>query len=106
MQQPSIIDRCTNMNGSLRGEIRERLAAALRDPTQETWEAAYSIIVAYPARNQTLWQAWITVDPGAPLIGPMNGKPWASIPDKLTLRRAVEVALRERDTRLRVGKEG
>ena len=105
-RKPALIDRVNNMWGPLNGDVRARLAAVLRNPTQATWRAAYSIVVAHPGRVATLWQAWGAVDRRAPVVGPRDGEPWPRIPDKMTLRRAIETALRARDARLQAQKGG
>lgn len=82
------------MFGSLNTECRGRLEAVLDNPTEETWDEAYSLIVGKDGFT-TLWQAWVKVDPAAPRSGPaddMAGKRirgWPSIPDQLTLYRAL-----------------
>ena len=90
----AFVDDCRNMFGSLNAECRGRLEAVLDNPTEETWDEAYSLIVGKDGFT-TLWQAWVKVDPAAPRSGPadeMAGKRsrwWPSIPDQLTLYRAL-----------------
>ena len=90
----AFVDDCRNMFGSLDAECRGRLEAVLDNPTEETWDEAYSLIVGKDGFT-TLWQAWVKVDPAAPRSGPrddMKGKRisgWPSIPDQLTLYRAL-----------------
>jgi hypothetical protein len=82
------------MFGSLDSVCRGRLEAVLDNPTEETWDEAYSLIVGKDGFT-TLWQAWVQVDPDAPRFGPSEdfaGKRihgWASVPDQLTLYRAL-----------------
>lgn len=82
-----IIANCRNLFGPLDGECRARLRAVLRNPTEETWEDAYSLIISVNPLS-TLWQAWTAIDPTAPRSKPCDG-PWPKIPDVVTLRRAI-----------------
>lgn len=89
MKTAAIIDKCENVFGRLRAPERARLKAVLRNPTQETWDNAYSLIISGRIpRVHTLWQAWIHIDPSAPRSKPLEG-PWPKIPDEITLRRAI-----------------
>jgi len=82
------------MFGSLDAECRGRLEAVLDNPTEETWDEAYSLIVGKDGFT-TLWQAWVKVDQAAPRSGPAEDmaskriRGWPSIPDQLTLYRAL-----------------
>jgi hypothetical protein len=93
------IDYCRNMFGPLNDECRKRLEAVLRNPTARTWDNAYSLIVGADG-FMTLWQAWIAVDPLAPLTGKLTDQHgrviegWSRIPDQLTLYRALRYATR------------
>ena len=90
----AFVNDCRNMFGSLNAECRGRLEAVLDNPTEETWDEASSLIVGKDGFT-TLWQDWVKVDPAAPRSGPaddMAGKRirgWPSIPDQLTLYRAL-----------------
>lgn len=66
----------------------KRLQAVLDNPCQETWNAAYSIVIGGEYHDFTLWQAWVAVDPDAPRSVPLEG-PWPCIPDQFTLYRAI-----------------
>lgn len=90
----SYLDETTNMSGPLTGEARDRLIAVLANPTQETWDDAYSLIVN---RNRflTLWRAVLAVDPTFLRSKPEG--PWARVPDYDTLCRAIEYAAKEND---------
>lgn len=90
----AFVDDCRNMFGKLDAECRARLEAVLENPTEETWDDAYSLIIGKDGFT-TLWQAWVKVDPDAPRTGPSEdfaGKRlsgWSRIPDQLTLYRAL-----------------
>ena len=95
----SILDRCTGMRDrSLPDRVRARLEAVLHNLCQETWDNAYSIIVTGGVNSKTLWQAWAAVDPEAPRSKPLEG-PWPRVPDQITLRRAIKLALNEQAVR-------
>ena len=89
-----IVKKCRNMFGPLNAECRARLEAVLKDPTPDTWDDAYSLIVGADGFT-TLWQAWIKVDPFAPRTGPSYDQHgtrktgWSEIPDQFTLYRAL-----------------
>jgi hypothetical protein len=99
-----IIDRATNMFGSLNDDCMARLRAVLDDPTAETWDDAYSLMVN-GSTMKTLWQAWIAVDPSAPRAGVVAtggelqqqtaAQRWPRVPDKFTLYRALLHAINE-----------
>ncbi len=90
----AFVNDCRNMLGSLEAECRGRLEAVLDNPTEETWDDAYSLIVGKDGFT-TLWQAWVKVDETAPRTGPAEdfaGKRlhgWSKFPDQLTLYRAL-----------------
>jgi len=87
----AVVDRCSNYFGPLVDkDLRTRLQAALDNPSQETWEDAYSIIVS-GSTGMTMWQAILAVDPDFPRSKTMDG-PWPKIPDQLTLYRAIRHA--------------
>jgi hypothetical protein len=85
----AFVAKARNLFGPLAGEHRERLEAVLANPTEQTWDDAYSLIVG--GGFKTLWQAWIAVDPSAPRSKPLE-EPWPKIPDQLTLYRALKEA--------------
>ena len=92
----TLVDRCTNVHGPVGGEARRRLAALLRGPvTVEQWNRDHGLLVAWPCRAATLWQAWMLIDARAPRT--VWGGVWRSIPDSFTLRRAIVAALALRD---------
>jgi hypothetical protein len=86
----AFVGSCTNIFGFLKPDVRRRLEAVVANPTQRTWDNAYSIIV----RGEdmlSLWQAWLAVDPAAPHSKPSDA-PWPRVPDQLTLYRALRHA--------------
>lgn len=100
-----LLDQCRNGYGEpLRPDYREWLEAVLMAPSDSTWEKAHRVMVT---PRQTLWQAWIAVDPSAPRRGPTRigaaGKlleSWPRVPDTFTLLRAIRSALAtDRDVR-------
>jgi hypothetical protein len=84
------LGRTSNVFGALEPDIRKRLERVIANPTQRTWEDAYSIIIC-ARKFSTLWQAWVAVDDSAPRSKPCDGK-WPRIPDQLTLYRAIKHA--------------
>ena len=92
----AFVARARNMFGPLKGDVRERLEAVIANPTEETWDDAFSIILN--GKLMTLWQAWIAVDANAPRTGKrtdQHGKViqnWQRVPDQLTLYRAIKHA--------------
>lgn len=87
----SLIDQCTNLYGPLPAKIRQRIRAVLENPCQETWEEAHALIISETGM-MTLWQAWIAVDPKAPVSRPCD-RSWPRIPDPFTLYRAIRLAV-------------
>lgn len=80
----------SNLFGALSPDLRNRLAAVMANPTQATWEAAYSIVL-HGNTFTTLWQAWLAVDPNAVRSKPCNS-PWPRVPDQMTVYRAIRHA--------------
>lgn len=57
-----LLDMATSHYGDLAAETRERLLALIGNPTVETWDAAYDIIIDSRTRNGlglTVWQAML-----------------------------------------------
>lgn len=100
------LDDLSNVFGKLNADVRKRLLAVLKTPTQATWSNAFSIILRNDTgRVSTLWQFWIAVDPTAPKVGPsyddnMKMGRWARIPTQeelfWILRTAATMAAKER----------
>lgn len=87
----SYLDQTTNLFGRLSGDVRERLVAVLANPSQETWDDAYSIIVN-SSRFITMWQAVLVVDPSFPAFKDSDGL-WPRVPDYDTIARAIRYAV-------------
>lgn len=79
------LDDLSNLWGALQPEIRKRLIAVFKNPTEKTWNNACSIILRWGGGvHLTLWQAWIATDENAPRVGPastLSGKrsKWATV---------------------------
>jgi hypothetical protein len=82
------LNQAENMFGRLGPEPRVRLRAVMDGPTQETWDAAYSLIIN-AASFCTLWQAVLRVDPDFPRSRG-EGETWARVPSQHTILRALE----------------
>ena len=63
-----LLDWFSNMFGALKPDIRKRLMRVINNPTEKTWDNAYSIILNGEGKMTTLWQAVIKVDPWFPKI--------------------------------------
>jgi hypothetical protein len=91
------LDMARNVFGKLRPDLKTRLRAAFYQPTEETWDNAYSIIIGANGWT-TLWQAVIAVDPTFPRSGPAHDSRgrlvsrWAKVPSQETLVRALRFA--------------
>ncbi|MGI6798572.1 hypothetical protein [Gordonia sihwensis] len=51
-----MLDNGRNLFGQLAPDLRARLSAAADNPSQITWDGAYSIVLTEP-EGKTLWQA-------------------------------------------------
>ena len=86
------LDLARNMLGPLNEEYRARLRALLDNPTVDTWDDAYCLLLA---PTMTVWQAVCAVDPSYMNIGKaedLHGRtvrPWGRIPDRRTIERAL-----------------
>lgn len=90
--EPALIDQCRNMFGPLSRDAKTRLWAVLFNPNQETWDDAYSLLVA--GGKVTLWQAWLAIDPEAPTRKGLE-EPWPTVPSQWTLYRAIREAVND-----------
>ena len=99
------LDQLNNYWGALQPQIRRRLLAVVKDPSERNWNNAYSVILRYGPGfgvGLTLWQAWIAIDPKALRVGPrkwqkrMGGKwyrdEWVRWPDAETIFDAIRHA--------------
>jgi hypothetical protein len=98
-----LLDGLANVLGPLTPEFKSRLRAVIENPTSETWERAYAILVR---PDMTLWRAVILVDPTFPTTGPGGPRgrrnPWLRVPDQLLLVRAIRYAASGKLSRARV----
>lgn len=80
--------------GPLPADAKRRVLALLKKPSQETWDDAFTILLQPP--KLTLWAAVQAVDPSYPRTSPRaaNGRCLWSIPDQLTIARALRHARR------------
>lgn len=112
MSELPITDRRTKLGGLLDGlasargpllpEAKARGRAVIENPTSETWERA-AWLVLHPT-GITLWNAVCVLEPTFPTKAPGNDKrgqrrPWARVPDQLTIVRAIRAAVSGRITR-------
>ena len=89
--QPGLFQGLYNFHGPLDREARTAILAYLNDPTEANWEAIHSMMIT---ASQTVWQAWSSVDPNAPVSNPTDA-PWSRMPDPQTLRQALRKAAGE-----------
>jgi hypothetical protein len=90
-----LLDGLANARGPLLPESKAWLRAVIEKPTSETWERAHGLVLH--RKGITLWHAVTCVDPTFPVKGPGNDKrgrrrPWARVPDQLTIVRAIQAA--------------
>jgi hypothetical protein len=90
MRKIEDLDMARNMLGPLDERIRARVERVLENPTQETWDDAYSIIVGSDGW-MTLWQAVLKMDRAFPRSKPCD-EPWPRVPSRETLLRALAYA--------------
>jgi len=64
----AILDGLANCTGPLDPDIKRRLRAVIENPTSETWERAYALMLR--PSGMTLWRAVSLVDPSYPTTGP------------------------------------
>jgi hypothetical protein len=90
---PLAAQRLVNLLGNrLSPVIKARLAAVVNDPAQDTWDDAYSIIIAAGSlRRSTLWQHVLVVDPEFVQSRPSGGR-WPRVPSRETILAALELA--------------
>jgi len=94
------LDKCQNMFGPLKPEVRERLTRLILNPTVENWEDSHSIIIQLNPML-TLWQAWVATDPDAPRTGRRYDsegnmiREWQRTPTPFQIVRALQYATQE-----------
>jgi hypothetical protein len=79
----------------LENSREKRLKRCLDNPTEETWNGAYSILLGTDAKPRvTLWQAVLEVDPTFQGNARMDGDRtlWERIPDRRVIAGALELA--------------
>lgn len=80
-------------------ETRARLEAVIKNPCEETWDDAYTIILSHKGRQATLWNAVCEVD-----IHFIRSKPisqeWPRIPSQETIIDAIRWAVFQDDNKL------
>lgn len=85
---------CENMFGYIKPEISEKLKKVIENPTQKTWDNAYSIIISKNKGFTTLWQAVIKIDPSFQKKGkidPSTGETkWDKIPSSEIIKEAIQ----------------
>lgn len=88
------LDNGANLFGSLRPEIRARLYAVVKNPSQETWNDANGIILS---DFTTLWQALLRHTDFDVTSGPAHGTgerpPWPKLPTRAQLLQAIRTQL-------------
>ena len=90
----------TNMIGKLKPATKKKLEAVINNPCQETWEAAYTIILNGEGKMTTLWQAVIKIDWNMQQRKPLDDE-WSYIPSKEIILKAINNAVFKN-----VGKQG
>jgi hypothetical protein len=69
----ALLDYCQNFFGPLPEHVKQRLKAVLKNPTQETWDKAFCIILnPNKGTGLTLWEAVLAVDPTVPPARPIR----------------------------------
>ena len=94
MEGETELNLATNIFGRLETALKCRLRALLRNPTVETWQSAFGIILDGNTQL-TLWQAVLAVDSSFPRTGRTTDRAgkvlteWERVPDRATLLRAL-----------------
>lgn len=71
---------------------QERIDAYLAKPSLKAWRDVYCLCIPDTGlMGRTMWQAWITVDGGAPTQVPADAG-FTSFPDAFTMRRGLRAA--------------
>lgn len=84
------LDLASNLFGKLDKPLRRRIENLVKNPCQETWDNAYSIIIASTGMT-TLWQAVLKVDPTFP-VSKSEHDHWPRVPDRETIVQALRYA--------------
>jgi len=83
------LEFATNMFGTIKPEIKERLQKVINNPCQETWEDAHCIIINGSGCMKTLWNAVHTVRPDFCRRKPLDA-PWPEIPTSEEIVQAIK----------------
>ncbi len=81
------LDKASNTLGSLTPDVRARLYAVVENPTQETWNDAYSLMVS-EEQGITLWQAVVRYG-NYKVYRREAGEPWPQIPTREAILRGL-----------------
>lgn len=88
----SLFEGLHNHFGPLPAPIRPRLRRVLLDPSHESWEGAYNVMLRSDALGLSLWQAVEVVDPDFAGAKRASRPGWLRVPDQLTIARALRYA--------------
>lgn len=89
------LDNGTSMFGSLTLDARARIFALVDSPSEETWSAAFGIIVSGSDPNRmpcTLWSA-LNFHTDYQVTGHDRSKPWPEIPTRDQILTALKETL-------------
>lgn len=89
------LDTGANLFGPLSFEARARICAAANDPSQESWNAAYSVIIRNSPAT-TLWQALLAHTDYDVQSFPV-GEDWPQVPTQSQILEALHAAISEGD---------
>jgi hypothetical protein len=96
-----ILKNTTNVFGPVEPETQKRITAYMAKPSAKLWDDIHSIIIHWPGKPNTIWQAVVAIDPtfpksGQPVPYGIIRRPehvWRRWPDAFTLARAIKAAL-------------
>ncbi len=83
------MDRAKNLIGDLPPDVRARIFAVVENPTQETWNAAHSLMIN-ERQFITLWQAAVRYA-GYKVFTYKVEEGWPEIPSRAQLLQALDV---------------
>jgi hypothetical protein len=92
----ALLDGLADHLGSMDATSKARVRSVIENPTSETWERAYSLVL-HP-KGLTLWAAVCCVDPDFRTTGPGSDergrrRQWRQVPDQLTIVRAIRAVV-------------
>lgn len=85
------LDMASNYLGKLGDDIRIRLQRVVENPTQDTWDDTYCILLSGEGKGVTLWQAVLAVCPSFPDSKPSDA-PWPCVPSREVIIQAIRYA--------------